>query len=312
MQRLEASRPVGGPVTTALVPSAHSTTGSGAALQAEPTRAKRGERLIRIEINSNDRDFTAYKNSADFQWVSPYPLKNITSMVIVGGTVPIPLYTIDTPFNSFIFDTGSVKKTLTFPPGNYTVSNLPAAFLALLHSADNANTYTVTIDPITQILSVISSGTNVFGFLFGTGTNFMNLYNPALQRRGNPGAMLGFVDADVYSTSGGPLVAPYPVNLNPIQRIYLYLNYETSVDLRSVVLGGGRAGPSAILYCTDQDSILSATKCLNKDTYENVISPGLIVPRIRTIQISLRDEFGNVLNTNNRAVTFLLEVTVLE
>lgn len=287
-----------------------STTGSGAALLPDKP-AKRGERIVRVEINSNDRDFKTYANPADFQWVSPYPLKNIRSMVIVGGTVPIPFYTIDTPYNSFIFDTGSVKNVITLTPGQYTASNLPAALKTLLDTSDGTNHYTVSINPITQLLSVTTNGSNRFGFLFGTGANYVNLYNPALQNIGNPGYPLGFSNADVYSVNG-TLTAPFAVNLKPLQRIYLYLNYETSVDLRSVVLGGGRSGPSAILYCSDQDSVLSYTKCLNKDTYENVISPGLILPRIRTIQISLRDEFGNILNTNNRPVTFLLEVTVLE
>ena len=311
MQRLEVSRPVSGPITTTLAPSAQTTTGSGAAIQAEPSRSKRGERMLRIEINSNDRNFTTQTNPADFQWVFPYPLKNVTSMVIVGGTVPIPLYTIDTPFNSFIFDTGSTKIPLTFPPGSYTTDNLPTAFSALLHAADSSHVYEVVIDPITQLLSVSSDGTNAFGFLFGSGTNFLNTYNPALQKRGNPSSILGFLDADVYA-SNKKITAPYPVNLNPLQRIYLYMNYETSVDLRSVILGGGRAGPSAIFYCTDIDSLNKYTKSLNKDTYDNVISPGLIIPRIRTLQISLRDEFGNVLNTNNRPVTLLLETTVLD
>jgi hypothetical protein len=191
------------------------------------------------------------------------------------------------------------------------VALLPAKLKALLQAADGGNTYTVAIDPVTQILSVTSSGSNAFGFLFGTGGNFMNVYNPALQRKGNPGSMMGFVDADVYAVNK-ILTAPFPVNLTPLQRIYLYLNYETSADLRSVLLGGGRSGPSAILYCTDVDTLSSSTKALNKDTYENVISPGLILPRVRSLQISLRDEFGNVLNTNNRPISLLLEVTVLE
>lgn len=311
MQRLEASRPVSGPITTALVPSAHNTSGSGAALQAEPSKSKRGERILRIEINSNDRNFSTQTNPADFQWVFPYPLKNVTSMVIVGGTVPIPLYTIDTPFNSFIFDTGADKKKITILPGSYTSTTLAAALKSLLDTADGAHLYTVGVDPTTQLLSVMSDSNNIFGFLFGSGSNYINTFNPALQQRNNPSSILGFRDADYYSSSK-TIISPYPVNLSAIQRIYLYMNYETSVDLRSIVLGGGRAGPSAIFYCTDTDTINSNVKSLHKDTYDNVISPGLIVPRIRTIQISLRDEFGNVLNTNNRALTFLLEVTVLE
>jgi hypothetical protein len=298
--------PPGAP--SALAPSALTTTGAGSALQAAPKNRK--ERIVRIEINSNDRDFKAYANSADFQWVCPYPLKNITSMVIVGGTIPVPIYTIDEPYNSFTFDTGTVKTTLTFPPGLYTPILFAPKFKQLLDAADGVNTYTVAVDPVTQILSVKSSGANNFGFLFGTG-QFTNQFNPGFATMRNPGYQLGFNDKDAYQV-GSTLTAPFPVNFNPVQRIYLYMNYDTTIDLRSVVLGGGRKSPSAILYCTDQDTLAYLTKSLNKDTYENVITPGLVVPRIRTISVSLRDQFGNILNTNNRPVTLLMEVTVLD
>jgi hypothetical protein len=293
---------------SALAPTALTTNGAGSALQAAPKNRK--ERLVRIEINSNDRDFKAYPKPSDFQWVCPYPLKNVTSMVMVGGTIPVPIYTIDDPYNSFTFDTGTLRKTVTFPPGLYTPLLFAPRFKQLLDVADGVNTYTVSVDPVTQKLSVRSSGFNNFGFLFVTG-DFANQYNPALQKMRNPAYMMGFSDKDYYQV-GQVITGTFPVNLNPIQRIYVYMNYDTSIDLRSVVLAGGRTIPSAILYCTDQDSVAYLTKSLNKDTYENVISPGLIVPRIRTINISLRDEFGNVINTNNRPVTFLMELTVLD
>lgn len=293
---------------SALAPTALTTSGSGSALQAVPKNRK--ERFVRIEINSNDRDFKTYPKPSEFQWVCPYPLKEVTSMVIVGGTIPVPIYTIDEPYNSFTFDTGTTKKTLTITPGLYTPLLFAPKFKTFLDAADGVNTYTVSVDPITQKLSVKSSGANNFGFLFKTG-EFTNQYNPALQKMRNPAFMMGFIDQDYYQT-GATITSPFPVNLNPIQRIYVYMNYDTTIDLRSVVLAGGRTIPSAILYCTDQDSVAYLTKSLNKDTYENVISPGLIVPRIRTINISLRDEFGNVINTNNRPVTFLMEITVLD
>jgi hypothetical protein len=309
-----ASPPLRGNATTTL--ALQNTAGSGAAVQPEPSRSKRKERIVRIEINSNDRDVVKDKNPANFQWISPYPLKNVTSIVIVGGTVPVPLYTIDEPYNCFLFDTGTAIYTLRFPPGLYTPILFAPAFKKLLDATDGINLYTVKVDPVTQILSVKTNGQNHFGFLFGTGAPYVNVYNPGLQKMLNPALMMGFADEDIYSV-GNPLdgqviTAPNPVILNPVQRIYLYLNYESTMDLRSIVLGGGRAGPSAILYCTDADSVAYYTKSLNKDTYENVISPNLIVPRIRTIQVSLQDEFGNVLNTNRRPVSFLLEVTVLD
>jgi len=298
---------------TALNPSAFTSRGSGSALQEEPRNRK--ERIIHVEINSNDRNQIQYPNPAEFQWTFSNPLKNVTSIKVTGGTVPIPYYTIDSPSNQFIFDTGSAKKLITIIPGEYTNTNFPGALKILLDAADGTNTYTVTISSTTFLLTVVSSGNNTFGFCFGENnqSNLTNQFgNPGLQKVRNVGYQLGFVDKDVYTVADRTIVSPNPVWLNPLSRIYVYLNYDTSIDLRSILLGGGREGPSAIIYTLDTDALVYHMKSPSRDTFENVINPGLIIPRIRTLNISLQDEFKNVINTNNRPVTFLLEITVLD
>ena len=280
---------------------------SGAALQNAPPRK---QRILRVELNSNDRNFTTYPNPANFQWVSAYALKNITSICIVGGTVPVPLYTIDTPYNSFTFDTGSKKVTVTFPPGTYTNATAASKLADLLTTADGSHIYTSGIDPITQLLTISSNGGNRFGFLFETGP-FVNTMNTGLASIGNPAYLLGFTNTDIYSTNSS-ITSVNPMNVTSLKRIYLYLNYDGTSDLHSIEVGNGRKPPSAILYCADQDTVLSSTKSLNKDTYENMISPGNPLARIRSFQITLQDEFGTVLNTNNRPVSVLLEITVFE
>jgi hypothetical protein len=292
--------------------SSDTTRGSGAALQAIPKRTKR---IIRIEINSNDRDFSKFPNPANFQWTLPFPIQNITSMTLVGGTVPVPIYTIDTPYNSFTFDTGSAKVTATLPPGVYTASAISQKLKTVLEAADGTNIYTVGVDSVTQLLSVETNGSNIFGFLFADGAAdaYKNVLNPSLSQRKNPNYMLGFGNANYYADSSSKtLISPYPINVNPLQRIYLYMNYDTTIDFRGIFLGGGRSTPSAILYCADQDSVASFTKSLNKDTYDNIIEHGNIIPRVRNIFISLQDEFGTILNINNRPVSLLLEICVVE
>ena len=286
--------------------SAITTAGSGAAVQMEPRRPK--DRIVRVEVNSNDRDVCGYPSPADFVWSFPFPLKNVKSICLVGGTFPVPFYNVDSPFNTFTFDTGAAKVSVTFPPGVYTAASLASKTAALLTAADGVNTYTAAIDPVTQRISITTSGVNTFGFLFGTG-NYLNEYSPGLKKIQNPSAILGFVDSDAYS-DGGVLVAPYPVNLTPLTRMYVYLNYDATMDLRSVLRGMGKHEPSGILYCNDADTATNSIKTLNRDTYDNLLAPNLTIPRIRTLHVSLRDEFYNVINTNNRPVSLLLEIIV--
>ena len=296
-----------------LDPSALITRGSGAANIKIPSRR---ERIIRVEINSNDRDFVKYPNPAEFQWVAPFPIQGIKSITIVGGTVPVPIYTIDVPYNAFTFDTGTKITTITFPPGLYTPLYISQVLAPLLTAADGTNTYTVSVDRVSQLLSVKSNGTNNFGFLFGQDASdtYRNTFNPGLSAKKNPAYMLGFdLNSSVYANSTTHiLTSPYTVNVNPLQRIYVYMNYGTTIDFRGIYLGGGRPNPTAILYCTDQDSVSYFTKALNKDTYDSIIAHGNVIPRVQNIFIRLEDEFGNVLNINNRSVTFLLEMTLVE
>jgi hypothetical protein len=287
---------------------AGTTIGAGAALQAEPKRHK--ERTLRVEVNSADRDVCAYPSPVDFVWPFPFPVKNVKSARLVGGTVPLPLYTIDTPWNSFTFDTGAAKVAVTFPPGIYTEANLPAQLKLLLDAADGSNTYTVAVDPITKLLSVTTSGVNIFGFLFGTGV-YLNEFSPGLRRLNCPNYALGFVDMDAYSVAG-VLTGRYAVALAPLSRMYVYVNFDATMDLRSVLRGGGQTEPTAILYCANYDTLTTNIKSLNVDSYEFPIEPHVIIPRIRNLHVSLRDEYGNVLNTNNRPVTLVFELTVLD
>ena len=237
-------------------------------------------------------------------------------MTIVGGTIPVPIYTIDVPYNSFTFDTGSAIKTITLDPGLYTPLFISQVLAPLLTAADGTNTYTVSVGKVTQLLTVKSNGTNVFGFLFGSGGSdtFRNTFNPGLSAKKNPAYMLGFdLNSSIYANSTTyTLISPYPVNVNPLQRIYVYMNYGTTIDFRGIYLGGGRPNPTAIFYCTDQDSVSYFTKSLNKDTYDSIIAHGNVIPRVQNIFIRLEDEFGNLLNVNNRSVTFLLEMTLVE
>ena len=310
-----STRPFGPPLKTrpgdpdVLAPTAMTTAGSGSALQIEPRRPK--ERIMRVELNSWDRDVCAYPSPADFIWVFPFPVKNVRSICIVGGTVPVPRYTIDVPYNTLSFHTGSRKVAVTIPPGAYTPATAAAALQGLLTTADGTNTYTAAINPITQRLSVTTSGTNTFGFLFGTG-DYLNTFAPGLQKIANPAHLLGFVDSDAFSDASGVLVAPYPCDLGTLPRIYIHLNYDATMDLRSINRGNGRYEPSAILYTSDVDTTTNAIKTMNRDTYDNVLEPHLIIPRIRQIHVSLRDEFYNIINTNNRPVTLLLEITVFD
>lgn len=305
-------RPFGPPLSprafepSALAPTARGTAGAGAALQAVP---KFTERFVRVEVASNDRDVCTWPASSDFQWAFPFPMKNVKAVRLVGGVVPVPLYTVDAPYNKFTLLSRGTGKTVTIPPGAYNADTFAVALAAALTDADGTYTYTATVDLITKTLTVTSSGAG-FGFLFATG-DYKNVLDPGLQKVQCPNYIMGFVDADAV-TPGFTLSSPYPVNVGPLNRLYVYVNYDATMDLRSVLRGAGKPEPSAILYCSDTDTAVANLKSLHHDSFDFVLEPNTVIPRIRTLHVSIRDEFYNIVNLNNRPVQLLFEFTVLD
>ena len=76
---------VSGPVVNTLINT--NSSGAGSALQAVP---KRTSRVIRMEVNSIDRDYSKYPLSSEFTWDLPFPIKEIREVRLIGGTIPVP------------------------------------------------------------------------------------------------------------------------------------------------------------------------------------------------------------------------------
>ena len=305
---------------TQLASSSYRTGGSGAALQVV---SKRKQKIIYVEINSYDRNFALHPSASAFQWVFPVPLKDVIRIDIVEGSLPVPLYNIDVGWNKFTLMEDQVPRIITLTPGNYTAATLATELQTQLTAG--GNTYTVTTpNPATQNYRITKTGGSAsrFAFMFGSGqytdtfdiqgVPFASSENQGLTSISCPGRILGFGSGDVVDASG-VINAPFPPDVDTmLRRIYLYLNFDATMDLTSIKRGLGRKEPSGIFYC-DVDSPPGSIKYLSKDSWNNSIYPGPApISRIRNLNISLRDQFYRVLNVNNKEMTLLLEITMME
>jgi len=310
---LVPSQLVSGPTVNKLFSSSENTSGSGAALQTIP---KRTSRVIRVEINSVDRDYSKYPYSSQFTWDFPFPVKEVKEVRVIGGTVPIPYLNIDDGWNKFTFREGSSYFTITLPVGYYTVSSLLGTLQTQLNSIGVGNSYSVSQDPLNGRISISTSGTNTFYLLFVSGS-FVDVHEDkvkALLELKCPARHLGFGLAD-YVSSGGVITGVQAPNLwFGLERSYLYMNFDSSQDLRSILRGSGRKEPSAIIY----NDILNSTngqmtKYLNKETFDtNIVPSPASLSRIRTLNISLRDMFYKPINTQGREISLLLELIIVD
>ena len=90
-------------------------------------------------IDSSQRDPTVHANPNDYTVSLDDAIYDVQQIKLVSGRVPCPQLLINESNQSFSYSQGGTTYGVTFPPGNYTGTELAALF----HSACN-NSYNRT------------------------------------------------------------------------------------------------------------------------------------------------------------------------
>jgi hypothetical protein len=281
----------------------------------------RREKITTIICNSRERNVVSYPNTNQFRWRLRRDLKDITSIRLVGGSIPANLYNINTDWNKFSLLENVTTYTITLNPGIYDGSSLAAELKRALNNSGLANVYDVTYSTTTLKITIKRlSGTYRFTLLFQTG-NYVdqfydfygavdNLSNDYLNEIRTPARILGFVTQD-YSDTSGTIVASNPVDIAWfLNKVFLHINVDTALELNRVEVARGSHDPYTVIYLDEQ---INGIKHLNKETDYPVIE---FIPaplsRVSLLEISLRDEFYKLLDTQNKEFTLIFEVSFLE
>lgn len=302
--------------SSTLVPQTFSTatpTSSGQhLLQPNRTPQSRAQRTVLVEVSSRDRNYLNLIPSNPMKFSFARPLKDIRSVELISGTIPANPYNIIDGANKFIFQEGTRFFTVTIPPGVYTNATLIAELNTLFSSLATSNTYTWSLGSGNQSILTRTAGTNPFTLLFLSGT-----YSDELDRscgfflkQNTPALQLGF-DLSDYDDCSGIIVSPFPMDLySSINRLYLYINLQNSLDLGVIERGAGRRFPFAVIYL---DKETNGYKYLNKETI-TPISYSLPQPlsRLQDLDIEFRDEWYRIVNFNGKDFSLLLQITCLE
>jgi hypothetical protein len=282
-------------------------------LLPEKKRSKVSRSLF-FEVHSTDRDRRIFKTSNEFRWRFPVPIKEVTQIRIIGGSIPRPLYNIDSPYNAFTIRVGVTSYNIAIAPGNYTAATLAAAIEAAINAAAAPTVFACTVDPVTGLFGLARTvGALSFTLLFGSGNFVDNIdkQSGGLIEPNSLATILGFPPAQDVANVGGYIESPFAVNLDDrLNRIYLFLNYESTQDLTAIGRGLGRKEPSLIIY---MDQGIANMKFLNKETYDLfILSAPAPISRIGTLDVSFRDEYYRPVNFNGREVTLLMEAVVYD
>jgi hypothetical protein len=281
----------------------------------------RKEKVTTILCNSRERNVVSYPNPNQFRWRLRRDLKDITSIRLIGGNIPANLYNINSGWNKFSFLENLTTYTITLNYGCYDGTSLATELKRALNNSGLANVYDVTYGSNTQKITIKRlSGTYSYSLLFQSGLytdkfdDFTgavdNLSNDYLNEICSPARILGFVTQD-YSDSSGILVAPNPIDTAWfLNKVFLHINVDTAMELNRIEIARGPHDPYTVVYL---DEVKDGVKHLNKETDYPILefSPAPL-SRTSLLEISLRDEFYKLLDTQNKEFTLIFEVTFLE
>lgn len=288
------------------------TQSSGqAVLLKERPLSTRKTKTILLELNSRDRNYLNLVKSNPFQYTLQTPIKDIRSVELLGGTIPAKPMNINRSNNTFTFVESGVARNISIPVGYYTDEALIAKLPGLL-SFGSQSTYTAEKGTLGNLTITQSTFSQPFQLIFYSAiiSDVLDPANGALLEMRTPAFFLGF-DMSDYSANNDMIVSPYPMDMHAnLTRLYLYLNFQNSLDMSCITRGAGRRSPFAIIYL---DTDVNGYKFLNKETF-SPISYSLPQPigRLTTISVDFRDEFYQVVDFNGKDFTLLLELTVLE
>jgi len=279
----------------------------------DQSKIKRSLRRTTVVINSRDRNLIKNPDSNQFRFSLRRPLTNVLSIELMNGSIPSYIYNINTGWNKFTFQEGSVNFTVTLTPGYYTESSLAFLLQTALNTLPGIkNIYTVAQNANTRIIQVVSNKKETYGFLFYSGntSDQIDLNTLTILSINTPARLLGFGLTDYMSNSSGIINGVLPMDIdNFINRIYLHLETDGR-NLSRMELGSGRPDCFHIFYLTPgQSNYILLDKETDHSLYESSPAP---IARMTTLDISFRDEFNRPLDLNHRESTLVFEITHLE
>ncbi len=282
-------------------------------LMKDQSKIKRALRRTTVVVNSRDRNIIKDSDSNSFKFHLRRPLTNIYSIELMSGCVPGFFFNINTGWNTFSFMEGSKSYIITLTPGLYTDATLLVELQTQLNGIPSKrNTYTVTQNINTRRIQITSTNVISYKIMFYSGIvkDQIDLNMLSIVSMNTPARLLGFGLQDYSSDATGTLKGVLPMDINNfLNRIYLHLETDGR-NLSRMEVGAGRQDCFHIFYLIPgKDDYIFLNKETVQSIYESSPAP---ISRIKTFEISLRDEFGRPLDVNRRDYSLVFEITHLE
>lgn len=186
------------------------------------------QRLINLSSDNASLNNGDYLSDVNFNFIGLLKDDKDVERInisVQNAQIPISFYNINVYNNVLIITYNAIQYTLTLTRGNYNSTTLINEIIAKL-----------TAQSITDITIAISSITGIITFARAGALNF------TIDSIGTINKVLGFAVGTTYTSVGGILIAPYPLNLLGILKLKITSyelqtgNYDSSVGSNLNVL----------------------------------------------------------------------------
>jgi hypothetical protein len=248
-------------------------------------------------IDSKFRNTTNYPNSSNFVFnkmdglnaegtsyiVEPFNEKNVIELKISSLELPNTIYYIQSTKGNNVLELNGVD--VIVPDGSYTKAELTAYLQANMAGVN------ISISSTTNKVTIINNGAGDITFPV-SGTNYLSL-----------GEILGFLSTDIIPNDISTNIATNVMVDPQIKYFFLKVN-----DYGNII-NKNRRYVSKIV--TDAQSRFDD---INQETFIKIIGNNIKFEQpldIPKLQISLEDEFGNLVSLNGSNWSFTLEVVII-
>lgn len=266
-------------------------------------------------IDSSDRSPNEEPNKYTIKLGKMY--KDVISIELKKAKIPNSEYILNEQNNNFYFQDSTTQEssnsyhTLELPIGNYpiddpTEDSIRSLLEVGLNMVTAGNTYTVTVDPNTQLFTITqTAGSGVFNILFeeikcnGSSSGSNQLPN-------NISSILGF--KPINRTGSLSYTSQYTYNLRPLQYIILRVRELERID--------SPHDPAQNAFCvlsldTRANNFMLTNNCddLDNEVYQKDFNPPL--GKLDRLTIEITDCKGNPYNFRGNDHFLLFEIVSL-
>lgn len=272
------------------------TTYYNNAIIKEPNDAVKSSRIIRIVVDSRERNISIFPSPNNYEINLLEDLKNVVHMSLITAEFPFDSYLINSNNNLLYLAYNDLVYSISIETGNYTEAELAAELTAKLNTTVNANDFIVEYIGIKD--NFVFRCKHPFGLVF-RGEVFTHAFNNSRDTaypEKSIGRVLGFGINNYVST---PLLNPIDLYVNGLNSEFKK-NFQKD-DYIVLKIDAAEINKSTATTLNNSFAVISKFKecsVFDENAYHKKFKPPLA--KLPKLKISLTDYYGNLYDFQNK------------